>query len=116
MDTACYLTCCIKVLNACCTVVGNIKTAVLVVKWLLAYVDTVLAEHSHHGRNTLFNGSFSVDKLYHRSIKPDSLAEICLYTLITSSTLADNRSCSNISGLEGMHKYITVYVNELCSK
>ena len=111
-----------EVFNAALSVGRNVDTAVLIVKGginkngLLADVDAVFAEHSHHGGNSLFDGSLAVFKLDHGSVEPHGLALRSGNAVAAVGAFADYRSCRNIAGLERMHKYLAVDINKLCTE
>ena len=96
VDTARDLARRVEVLNVGSAVNGDIETAVLVVESrvhedrLLADVDAVLAEHTHHRGDALLDSALAVLELNHRSIEPYRLAEVSLDALAALCTFADN--------------------------
>ena len=96
VDTANGLTCNIQIFNSGHTVCANVKSAVLVMEGriykdrLLANINSVLAKHSHHSRNSLFDSTLTVFKLNHRSIKPYTYTVIGMYSVAVCRAFADN--------------------------
>ena len=122
MDTADNFTGCIEVFNACHAVGCDVKTAVLVVESgvnknrLFPDVDAVLAEHSHHSRNSCFDCAFSALQLNHRSVKPYSDAVSSVNAVSSCGAFANDGSRGYVTCFKRVHEYFAVCVDELCTE
>ena len=83
---------------------------------LIANIYAVFLKHSPHCGNSLHDSSFTADLLDHRRIKPNSLAVSTINTVITFTAFTNNRSCRYVTGLQRVHKHLTVLVYELCTE
>ena len=122
MDSADSLARDIEILNVGRHAVGtDVKTAVLIVERrvnkyrLLADIDSVLCEHTHHSRDSLLDGSLAVLELDHRSVKPYADTVVGVNALVSVRALADYRSRRDVSCLKRMHERLAVTVDQLCA-
>ena len=97
----------------------NVYTAVLVVKGrvhkyrLLANINTVACEHTHHSGYSLFDSALAADFFNHRGIKPNSLAAACIYAFFAVGAFSYNGSRRNVARFKRVHKYLAVAVYKL---
>ena len=94
------------------------QTAVLIVQRridqdrLLADIDAVLCEHTHHGRDALFNRARAVFELDHRRVEPDRLPGGGLDALAALGALTDDGGRGYVARFERVHKHLAVRVHE----
>ena len=83
--------------------------------WLLPNINSILAEHPQHCRDSLFNRTFAILQVDHRSIQPNALTTRCIYLVAT--TAFPNNGCSGyVTGFQRVHENFALYVYQLCTQ
>ena len=118
MNAAYDLTGSVQILNIRLAVIGDLQTAVLIVEGgidqdgFLADVDTVLAEHPHHGGDPLLDGTGAVLHFDHGGIEPQGVTFGRGDAVTTVGAFPDDGGGRNISCLQGVHEYFTIGIDQ----
>ena len=118
VDAAYDLTGGVQIFDIGLAVVGDLKTAILVMECgvdqdrLLANVDAVLAEHTHHGGDPLFDSACAMLQFDHGGIQPEGVTFGCGDAVTPIGAFPDDGGGGNVTGLQGIHEHFAICVDQ----